>query len=104
MNRAEYDVWEAEQNDYALEHAQELITNFYEDSIVHVKYTSEDSKEIQLYRMHKIFIILLENEIFLDYKVNKKKGKTITTMQLIDNHNYTGSDDDSDDSDDDPQE
>ena len=82
MNRAQYDDWEAGEVEYAFTNAEELINDFRIDGINKVKYSNQIFKQRQIYRMQKIFIILSTNGIFLEYKVNKKKGKTITTMEL----------------------
>jgi hypothetical protein len=102
LNRNRYNKWDAEATKYAFETATELYVDFHENNINHVKITSfEISKEYQAYRMHKVFIILESNGIFLYHKIYKKKGKIITTIELSHNDEFSDSDDDTDDNSDD---
>jgi hypothetical protein len=81
MNTANYDAWEAARNEYALSRSQELF-DYFEDGVVSIVVTIDQTKEVLTYEYLKIWHILEGAGIFMDFRVQKIKDKCRVIIEL----------------------
>jgi hypothetical protein len=83
-NDESYLKWEAGCIVYAESMAQDLIDEFNGnddiDGVVCSSYTSNQSKEVKLYILMKVWQILIGSGLFMDYTVHTKKDKSLVDI------------------------
>ena len=82
-NTVMYDKWEKRAIHYAQSMADELIDD-YNNGYVCMTFTTNQTKEVLIYNLQKVWIILNGSGIFMYHTIRKKKDKCEIYIELSD--------------------